>query len=180
MAVAIGLAPRLAHAEQNDGLRFLGDARLAVGTTGGVVGGPALRFRYGGRFIRRPVADTPADWLVGSWVGVEVSAGLLVGATEPGDFGAITLFGLRPWLSRQQSDWFLRTERFSVLGALLPEVGIAFGLPERIHVWPRPYLGWDLALGGKHLHVVPGIVWIIPPKREELPIYVTLALRVPM
>jgi hypothetical protein len=173
VAVAVGLAPRLARAD-DEGLRFLGDARVGVGTTGGFVGGPSLRFRYGAEFARTK-ADSTADWLVGSWAGIEASAGLLVGVPEPDEYGAVTLLGLRPWISRRQSHWFLRTEQWSVLGALLPEVGVAFGVRDA----PRWYLGWDLGLGGKHLHVVPGVVWL-QPGHAELPVYVTLALRVPM
>jgi hypothetical protein len=174
LGLAVALLPDTAGADPKTGLRWVGDARAAVSVEGGFLAGPALRFRYGSRLGRWPKADTLADVALGSWAGAEISAGLLVGAPEPESHGAIVLLGFRPWLSRRQADWFLRTERWSVLGALLPEVGVTFGF-RRV---PRLHLGWELPFGSRHVHVVPGVVWISPG--ERLPLFFTAAFRVTM
>jgi hypothetical protein len=176
-AVALGLAlvPREATADERHGLRWAGDARIATSTRGAVLFGPALRFRYGVGITRQaPGDDSARDRLVGSFAGGELSAGLLVGGTERDRYGALTLLAFRPWLSRHQSEWFLGTERWSVLGALLPEVGVTFGMKEV----PRLHLGWDIALGPRPFQIVPGVVWVSPGHR--LPVLFTLAFRVPM
>ena len=150
-----------------------------------MLGGPALRFRYGAELVRRPKDEDPdsegrsdgdgwADLCVGSWLGLELSSGLLLGRTDPGRLGTVVVLGLRPWLSRRQSGWFLHTERFSLIGALLPETGAAFGLAGGPH-W---YLGWELPLGGESVQVVPGVLWISPEAPSRF--IGTLAFRVPM
>jgi hypothetical protein len=173
--LALGLAfwSRQASAEERQGLRWVGDARVAAGTRGSALFGPALRFRYGLRLGNKDLEDGPADRISGSFMGGEISAGLLLGAPEPNRFGTLTLVAFRLWLSRHQPDWFLRTERWSVLGALLPEVGATFGMRGR-----RLHLGWDLPLGPRQFQVVPGVVWF--PTGTVPPLLFTLAFRVPM
>lgn len=179
-----------AQARSETGLRWTGDARAAVDTDGAVLGGPTLRFRYGLGLFETPEPDEDPwadpekrhrsdddgalDVLVGSWVGFEASAGLLVGRTEPGRLSTVPTMGVRPWLSRRQRGWFLRTERFSVLGLLLPEIGAVFGLVGG----PDWYLGWELPLGGEEFQVVPGALWISPG--EPFRLVATLSFRVPM
>ena len=156
---------------ESSGLRWSGDARVGATTTGAFGIGPAVHFRYGGRFAARP--SEFSDRVFGSWLGVELSGGVLAGMPIAERYGAAVLVGAKPWLSRAQGDWFLRNERWSVLGLLLPEAGVCFGF-ERAH-W---YLGWDMPLGDEEFQIAPGIVWLAPGKRE--PLVFTLAFRVPM
>lgn len=182
-ALAVLLVEGEARAQQNDGLRWVGDARVGAATNGAFMLGPALRFRQGWRIatVSRHDADDDgeddadvADILVGSFLGGELSAGLLVGAPEPNTFGALTLVALRPWLSQNQTYGFLRTELWSVLGTLLPEVGVTFGMRKV----PRMHLGWDVPLGPHEFQFVPGVVWFSPG--HHVPLLFTLAFRVPM
>ena len=154
------------------GLRWTGDATAAGARDGTALGGPAIRFRFGGMLAGGP--DGPIDWLVGSWGGVELSAALLTGAAAGDRPGTLATFALRPWLSRRQSAWFLQTERISVLGVLIPDVGVAYGLG----AGTRFQLGWQLPLGGRVFQIVPGLSWLAPGGEQQL--LGTLALRVPM
>lgn len=130
-----------------------------------------MRFRYGARFAKRP--SELWDRAFGSFVGVELAGGVLVGMPAPERYGAAVLVGARPWLSRAQGDWFLHNERWSLLGLLLPEAGACFGFG-RAH-W---YLGWDVPIGGDEFQIAPGLVWLAPGQQQ--PLLFTLALRVPM
>jgi hypothetical protein len=153
------------------GLRWTGDATVAGARDGTALGGPAVRFRAGGAFAD---GDGARDWLVGSWGGLELSGAVLTGAGADGRAGSLLTLGLRPWLSRRQSRWFLRTEQISVLGVLIPDAGLAYGLG----VGPRFQLGWQLPLGGERFQIVPGIAWISPGGDQQL--LGTVAVRVPM
>ncbi len=151
----------------------MGDARIATDLDRAVLGGAALRFRYGARLYAPPVEESLFETIVGSYGGAEVSAGLLSGQTELGQPGSLALLGSRPWLSRRQS-WFLQSQRFSALGLLLPEAGVAFGTGRAVDF----YLGWDAPIGNARFQIVPGILWF-DPKDESLWLG-TLSLRVPM
>jgi hypothetical protein len=163
------------------GLRWLGDATVAGARDGTALGGPAVRFRAGGELSAPErtyegdlVEDGVGDWLIGSWGGLEVSAAVLTGAVAGDRVGTLGVFGIRPWLSRRQSGWFLRNERFSVLGVLIPDAGVAVGLGAGTHF----QLGWQLPLGGRDLQIVPGLSWIAPGHDQH--VLGTIALRVPM
>jgi hypothetical protein len=163
------------------GLRWTGDATVAGARDGTALGGPAVRFRAGRELAARPrtdggkpAQDGAADWLVGSWGGLELSAAVLTGAAAGGRAGTLALFGFRPWLSRRQDDWFLGTERISLLGAMIPDVGVAYGLG----AGTRFRLGWELPLGSADFQIVPGVSWISPGGAGQA--LGTIAFRVPM
>jgi hypothetical protein len=155
------------------GLRWTGEARVASDFGQAVLGGTALRFRYGARLYSVPEEDSLLETIVGNWGGAELSAGLFSGQTELGHPGSVVLLGGRPWLSRSQR-WFLQHQRFSALGLLLPEVGTALGTDRDVDF----YLGWDVPLGNKELQVVPGVLWLRPTLGSLW--LGTLSLRVPM
>jgi hypothetical protein len=162
----------------------MGEARVGASRDGTVAGGPAVRFRFGAELRERPSEEhgddeAPAseawlDGLVGTWGGLELSLAALTGAVAGDRTGTLAVAGIRPWLSRRQARWFLRTEQISVLGVLIPEVGIAYGMG----AGARFQLGWDLPLGGETFQIVPGVNWISPGAAQQL--FATLAFRVPM
>jgi hypothetical protein len=157
------------------GLRWTGDAEVAGNAGGAVVGGPALRFRYGME-LRRPSSggDGWSDALIGSWGGVELSGAVLTGAIERDRAGTLAIVGGRPWLSKRQIGRFLDSERISLLGAMIPDVGMAFGLGGG----PRWHLSWQVPLGGDEFQIVPGLSWISPGGGQHF--LGMLAFRVPM
>jgi len=171
------------------GLRWTGDARVAGSKDSTVAGGPAVRFRFGSELREPPSRDNPSevpgdeqapapdawlDGLVGSWGGLELSLAALTGAIAGHRMGTLAVAGLRPWLSRRQSNWFLRTEQVSLLGLLIPDVGIAYGMGAGAHF----QLGWELPLGGESFQIVPGMMWLSPGAAQRL--FGTLAFRVQM
>jgi hypothetical protein len=165
------------------GLRWMGEARAGASRDGTVLGGPAIRFRFGAEVRERPegegddaapASDAWLDGLVGSWGGLELSLAALTGVVAGDRTGTLALAGIRPWLSRRQARWFLRSEQISVLGVLIPEVGLAYGMG----AGARFQLGWDLPLGGETFQIVPGVNWIAPGAAQRL--FATLAFRVPM
>jgi len=170
------------------GLRWMGEARVGASTDGTVLGGPAVRFRFGAELSERssegtsdgnnddgaPAQDVWLDRLVGSWGGLELSLAALTGVVAGDRTGTLAVAGLRPWLSRRQSKWFLRSEQISLLGVLIPEVGIAYGMG----AGTRFQVGWDLPLGGETFQIVPGMNWISPGAAQQF--FATLAFRVPM
>jgi hypothetical protein len=164
------------------GLRWTGDATLAGARDGTALGGPAVRFRAGGELASRtrtyvgtPEPDGAFDWLVGSWGGLEVSGAVLTGAAAGERAGTLGVFGVRPWLSRRQDEWFLRYERISLLGVLLPDAGVAVGLG----AGTRFQLGWQVPVGGTDFQVVPGVAWISPGGSAQR-LLGTIGFRVPM
>jgi hypothetical protein len=157
------------------GLRWTGDAEVAGDASGAVVGGPALRFRYATELRRpSPGGDGWSDALIGSWGGVELSGAVLTGAIERDRAGTLAIVGVRPWMARRQIGWFLAPERLSLLGAMIPDVGMVFGLGGG----PRWDLGWQVPLGSDELQIVPGLSWISPGAGQRL--LGTIAFRVPM
>ena len=167
------------------GLRWSGEARVAGATDGTALGGPAVSFRYGGEIVERPPAvregfvehEQPDGWLdalVGSWGGLELSAAVLTGAAEGDRTGTLALLGVRPWLSRRQSRWFLDVAKISLLGVLMPDVGLAYGLG----AGKRFQLGWEIPLGVEDFQIVPALSWISPAGDQRL--LASIGLRVPM
>jgi hypothetical protein len=159
----------------------MGEARFGASTDGTVLGGPAVRFRFGGELRERPEGnrddDAPApdlwlDRLVGSWGGLELSLAAPPGVGDR--TGTLALAGIRPWLSRRQSRWFLRPDQISLMGVLIPDVGLACGMG----AGARFQLGWELPLGGETFQIVPSMNWISPGATQHL--LGTLAFRVPM
>jgi hypothetical protein len=170
------------HYPARQGLRWSGDATIAGARDGTALGGPAIRFRAGAELASRtrtyvgtPEPEGAFDWLIGSWGGLEASAAILTGAAAGERAGTLGVFGLRPWLSRRQDDWFLRHERISLLGVLLPDAGIAVGLG----AGTRFQLGWQVPLGGADFQVVPGVAWISPGAGTQR-LLGTIGFRVPM
>jgi len=173
-ALALCAVPQRGLARtQASGLRWLGDARLATDAGSAATAGAVVRFRYG----KQLYAPTPhISWheaFVGNWAGAEVSAGLLSGTLDGSHAASLGTLGIRLWLSQRQP-WFLRNERFSTLSVMLPEFGVMIESGAR----PRPYLGWEIPLGGKYFQVVPGLLW--RPTIWEQNLFATLAFRVPM
>ena len=167
------------------GLRWSGEARVAAATDGTALGGPAVGFRTGTELVARPPTvregfvqhEQPDGWfdaLVGSWGGLELSAAVLTGVAEGDRTGTLALLGVRPWLSRRQSHWFLDVSRISLLGVLLPDVGLAYGLG----AGSRLQLGWEIPLGVEEFQIVPALSWIAPGRDQRL--LASIGLRVPM
>jgi hypothetical protein len=157
------------------GLRWTADAEVAADTKGAVVGGPALRFRHATELWRPPPgSDGWSDALIGSWGGVELSGAVLTGAIERDRVGTLAIVGVRPWMARRQIGWFLETERLSLLGVLIPDLGLAFGLGAGPHL----DLGWQVPLGNDDFRIVPGPSWLSPGGGQRL--LGTIAFRVPM